>query len=189
MKHQKLSSLTLSAIMACGMAFGMSSLAHAKPTGEAGTATSHAKNFISPTYMKPGAPISYSHNLTRPVDAGEAVTFQLRLNEAYDGGYLNVTVEAEGDLTLYSGTSQTQFDMGGEGGSHLMNVSFTAGGNGRYYLNVRAQAEAIDGQSGQRYFSIPVQVGPLAPSKPKRDFIRTKTGENIIVMDAEETIK
>lgn len=139
-------------------------------------------------YLKPGASISYSHNLKSQISVGEAATFKLSLNEAYKAGDLTVNLTADGDLVLFPTSTQARFDMG-EDGPHEMNISFTANSNGRYYINVEALAVNPSGQSRPRIFSIPVQVGAVAVQKPNADMKTMENGEDLIEMEAQEEIK
>ncbi|MEP3889264.1 MAG: hypothetical protein ABJN69_02285 [Hellea sp.] len=142
----------------------------------------------SDSYFKPGAAVSYSHNLKSQMAAGETATFKLTLDEPYKAGQLSVNLTPDGDLTLFPSSTQASFDMR-EDGPHEMTISFTANSNGRYYINVEALAVNSSGQSRPRIFSIPVQVGAAIAQKPNVDMKTMESGENIIEMEAEEEIK
>lgn len=146
------------------------------------------KTTQSKGYLKPGASVTYSHNLKAQLSAGETATFNLSLNEPHKAGDLTVSLTADGDITLFPTSTQASFDMR-EDGPHEMNISFTANSNGRHYINVEALAINPSGQSRPRIFSIPVQVGPVTAQKPNADMKTIEDGENIIEMDAQEEIK
>lgn len=139
-------------------------------------------------YLKPGAAVTYSHNLKSQFAIGETASFKLTLDEPYKAGQLSVGLTADGDLTLFPTSTQASFDMG-EDGPHEMNVSFTANANGRHYINVEALAVNSSGQSRPRIFSIPVQVGAVTAQKPNVDMKTMEDGENMIEMEAQEEIK
>ena len=142
----------------------------------------------SNNYLKPGAAVTYSHNLKSQLSAGTTTTFQLSLGESYEGGTLNVTLSTEGDISLFAASTQASFDMLSEN-KHDMDISVTANANGRHYINVVASAVNPSGQSQPRIFSIPVQVGPVTAMKPDPNLKVLDTGEAIIEMTAQEEIK
>lgn len=139
-------------------------------------------------YLKPGASVTYSHNLKSQLSAGEAAAFKLTLGESYSEGQLKVSLTTEGDIDLFASSTQARFDMA-EDTNHVMNISLTANSNGRHYINVLAEATNAAGVTQPRIFSIPVQVGPVTAQKPNPDMKKMPGGENIIEMDAEEEIK
>jgi len=139
-------------------------------------------------YSKPGAGIEYSYDMPKNITAGETVTFQLTLDETYNTGDLNVGLTSDGGLQMFATNTQSRFNMGGVT-SHIIDVSFTAPSNGRHYINVQAMADSGNGQVMPRIFSIPVQVGPEQAMKPHQNMTKTSSGENIIVMEAQEVIQ
>jgi len=138
-------------------------------------------------YQKPGASVSYSHNLKSQVSVGEAVTFTLRLSESYNQGQLIANLGSEGGIALFPSSTQASFDMS-TGSGHKMDVFFTANSSGRHYINVQAQAIEASGQAQPRIFSIPVQVGPATAQKPNPNMKTLDNGQNVIEMEAEEEI-
>lgn len=139
-------------------------------------------------YLKPGASITYSHNLKSQLSTDETTTFNLSLGESYSDGELKVSLSVDGGIELFATSTQAEFDMT-SAISHDMNVSFTAKSNGRHYINVEALAVSPSGQSQPRVFSIPVQVGPVTAQKPNPNMKTMQDGENIIEMEAQEEIK
>ena len=161
-----------------------------KTQAAAQTDHTHAKSSktTSQRYLKPGAAIRYEHNLPADIKPGETVVFQLVLNESYDSGNMSVDIQSEGDVQVFPSSRYANFDMS-TGREHVMDVSVTVGSHGRHYLNVFAQATDGSGQSMPRIFSIPVQCGPKKALQPHSKLTATPSGENIIVMDAEEVIR
>ena len=133
-------------------------------------------------YLKPGAGISYTHNLPKDLAPGETAVFQLTLDESYETGIMSVDIRGEGDVQVFPSSSRASFDMSAAN-THVMDVSVTVGSSGRHYLNVRALANTANGQSMPRIFSIPVQSGPVKAMKMHDNMQKTATGENIIVME------
>ena len=157
--------------------------------GSACTANSAEVQVAQATnYLKPGASVTYSHNLKSQLSAGESTIFNLSLSESYPNGTLKVSLRSEGDIDLFASSTQAEFDMS-FGTSHDMNISFTARGDGRYYINVQALAVSPSGLSQPRIFSIPLQVGPPVAQKPDENMKTLESGENIIEMEAQEVIK
>lgn len=148
----------------------------------------HVKSSAPQKYMKPGAAIRYSHNLPGDIAAGQTVVFQLTLDESYDTGNMSVNITSEGDVQVFPSTNYANFDMSA-GRQHVMDVSVTVGSNGRHYLNVRAEADNGSGQSMPRIFSIPVQSGANKVMKPHSKISTLPSGENIIIMEADEVIQ
>jgi len=140
------------------------------------------KTTQSTNYLKPGASVTYSHTLKSQLSAGETTTFRLFMDESYKAGTLFVNLSADGDILLFPTSTQASFDMT-EGETHNMSISLTG--------NINVEALAVDGagRSQPRIFSIPVQVGPIAPQKPNPDMKTMESGEKIIEMTAEEEIK
>ena len=148
----------------------------------------HTKKSKPQRYLKPGASISYDHNLPKNIDPGQTVVFQLRLDESYDTGRMTVDIQSQGDIQVFPSSSYRQFDMS-TGREHVMDVSVTVGSSGRHYLKVQAMADNGSGQPMPRIFTIPVQSGPIKALKPHSKMITTAGGQNIIVMEAEEVIQ
>jgi len=150
--------------------------------------STEVKSTNANNYLKPGASITYSHDLKSQISSGDTVTFKLGLNEPYNKGQLNVSLIADGDIALFASSTQASFNMADEG-PHEMTVSLTANSNGRHYINVQALAVNPSGQSQPRIFSIPVQVGPVIAQKPNENMKIMSNGEAIIEMQADEVIK
>ena len=170
--------------------FGLGPAAAAKPHGHIHS-HSHsdtikpAADYSAPIgYLKPGASVSYMHNLKPSLEIGEEVTFQLILDEAYSAGQLNVKIAAEGAISLYIPADQLQIDMS-DGDSHVIEVSVIANANGRHYINVRA----VTDKGEPRIFGIAVQVGAPIAQKPSANMTVMPNGEKLILMDAAEAVK
>ena len=181
-------------VITASMALSTACLAKPSHNGQATVKSSataqhnHAKISAPYRYLKPGASISYTHNLPIDIDPGQTVVFQLRLNESYNSGTMTVDIKSEGDLQLFPSSAFGSFDMS-TGRVHVMDVSVTVGSSGRHYLKVQAMADNGSGQPMPRIFSIPVQSGPVKALKPHSKMITTSSGQNIIVMEAEEVIQ
>lgn len=193
MKVQKAIALPLiaaSLALSTGCSAKPSSDGHVKTQASAKTNHAHMKTSKTSApqhYMKPGAAIRYEHNLPSDIAPGQTAVFQLTLSESYDSGTMSVNVSGGGDIQIFPSSNRASFDMS-EGRQHVMDVSVTVGSLGRHYINVRAEAES-GGQIMPRIFSIPVQSGPVKAMKPNSKMTKTSSGENIIIMEAVETIK
>lgn len=135
-------------------------------------------------YLKPGASVSYMHNLKSSLEIGESVTFQLILDEAYSQGWLNVGISTKGAISLFAPDDQLRIDMS-DGNSHTIDMTVSANANGRHYINVHA----VTDKGEPRIFGIAVQVGAPIASKPNSNMTVMPNGENLILMDAQEVVK
>ena len=193
MNIQKLISLNIIAgsllvSASCSAKPSQSSQINVKTTAPHHHSANNVKSSKPHNYLKPGAGISYTHNLPKDLAPGETAVFQLTLDESYEAGIMSVDIRGEGDVQVFPSSSRASFDMSAAS-SHVMDVSVTVGSSGRHYLNVRALANTANGQSMPRIFSIPVQSGPVKAMKMHDNMQKTATGENIIVMEAQEVIQ
>ena len=80
--------------------------------GSACTANSAEVQVAQATnYLKPGASVTYSHNLKSQLSAGESTIFNLSLSESYPNGTLKVSLRSEGDIDLFASSTQAEFDL------------------------------------------------------------------------------
>ena len=179
---------TLITALAVTSLLGVGSMAVAKPYEHVHNHSDNVKpkpSYNAPLgYLKPGASVSYSHNLKPSLTAGETQTFQLILDEAYNSGWLDVNIAGEGAISLFTPADQLRIDMR-DGDSHIIDLTVTANANGRHYINVRA----VTDQGVPRIFGIAVQVGPPIAQKPSANMTVMPNGETLILMDAQETVK
>ena len=193
MNIQKLISLNIIAgsllvSASCSAKPSQSSQINVKTTAPHHHSANNVKSSKPHNYLKPGAGISYTHNLPKDLAPGETAVFQLTLDESYEAGIMSVDIRGEGDVQVFPSSSRASFDMSAAN-THVTDVSVTVGSSGRHYLNVRALAKTANGQSMPRIFSIPVQSGPVKAMKMHDNMQKTATGENIIVMEAQEVIQ
>lgn len=182
---------TLISTLAITSLLGLGAAAVAKPYGHAHSHSETIKQInpaasysAPPSYLKPGASVSYSHNLKPSLALGETQTFQLILDEAYNSGWLDVKIAGEGAISLYTPADQLQMDMS-DGHSHVIDITVTANANGRHYINVHA----VTDKGEPRIFGIGVQVGPPIAQKPSANMTVMPNGEKLILMDAVEVVK
>lgn len=139
-------------------------------------------------YQKPGSPIRYSYSIAKSISVGQSVTIDVTLSEPFESGNLTVNCTARGDVRLQGGDVSSSFNMSGNS-RHEMQVTFTAGSLGLHYVQFQALSETSDQGARPRYFSIPVQVGPVQPRKPNPNLKVTPSGRTIISMQAKEDIR
>ena len=179
---------TLISAFAISALLGLGASAVAKPYGHVHShnhKTQAPSNYSVPIgYLKPGASVSYRHNLNSSLDVGESVTFQLILDEAYSQGWLNVGISTKGAISLFAPDDQLRIDMS-DGNSHTIDMTVSANANGRHYINVHA----VTDKGEPRIFGIAVQVGAPIASKPNSNMTVMPNGENLILMDAQEVVK
>ena len=179
---------TLISAFAISALLGLGASAVAKPYGHVhghNHKTQAPSNYSATIgYLKPGASVSYRHNLNSSLDVGESVTFQLILDEAYSQGWLNVGISTKGAISLFAPDDQLRIDMS-DGNSHTIDMTVSANANGRHYINVHA----VTDKGEPRIFGIGVQVGPPIAQKPSANMTVMPNGEKLILMDAVEVVK
>jgi len=143
------------------------------------------------SYVKPGAAITFTHNYDGQSKPGEIENFVVNVHEEYAAGDLTVNISADDGLDINFGGGQHSFSMA-DNADQVINVSVSASSPGRYYLNFQAAANSGNGQVLRRSYAIAIQVGDKSfNTKPSEgmNIQQTESGENIIIMDAEETIQ
>ena len=175
-------------IGALAISSGCSAKSSSGETAPSLTLDHTSKSHHGHQYLKPGASISYEHDMPADITPGQTLNFQLTLNEAYESGSMSVDIRGEGDINIYPSSTSASFDMS-EGTEHVMDISVTVGAEGRHYIHVQALANTGSGQAMPRIFSIPVQSGNPKALKPNVNLKTTASGKKMIIMEAQEVIK
>ncbi|MGB0907501.1 MAG: hypothetical protein ACPGVT_08410 [Maricaulaceae bacterium] len=181
---------------ACAMAFTVS---QAKPapqsTAKAATPDHHHDHTSKPAphgqaYMKPGAALSFSHDMKAAIEPGDSGSFTLTIQDAYAAGQLEIKAIGDKGLRLYAASSGARFDLAGD--THTMNVHFDSSTAGRHYVSFQASVTTDTGQVTRRAYAVPVVVGDPATfvSKNKGQILvdDPAIGGKIIEMSIKETI-
>ena len=171
-----LSALSVLALTACS-------------SGQVATETAEAPHTHDHSdYAKPGAAVEISTDYDGSTNPSDVEGFTLTVTEDYAAGTLNVLLAADEALTMYSAT-EASFDMSSPA-PHTMNVDLSSADPGIYYLNVFMTVELPGGESIPAVRAITIPVGDLdeLSFEPESAMTTTPLGENIIEMEAEETI-
>jgi len=135
-------------------------------------------------YNKPGIPLTLSHGKRLDVAPGDVATLTLTVTPMVDGVAI-FDLASDTGLVL-RGAANRRMDISG-GVLQTLDVDVSSAISGRHYLNVVA---SIEGISGTRALSIPVQVGKggvIGKSAPGTLSIDADGGATI-AMPATETI-
>lgn len=154
------------------------------------TSDALAKDEHNTATAKPGASVQFSHQLRAPVSAGATGTIDFTIDENYDGGALWLQATGGDGLTVLSGETPVRFEMYSIS-QHKWSVTFSAQTDGIYYLNVLATVEPDGRSKSMRSYAVRIAVGNvsgLTSSKTNGVVSQSPDGEQVIILEAEETI-
>jgi len=135
-------------------------------------------------YAKPGAPVDITYT-TEHVDVGDASAVHVELSSRLTSGTMNVKINLDKGLNKVSKVSEElSISMKDAKGTYPMDFKVSADDDGLYYIKLLV---SIKGK-GMRAFAVPVYVGNGLLKVNKKPIQKTKSGENILVSPAEETI-
>jgi hypothetical protein len=135
------------------------------------------------TYKKPGAPIDIDYR-TQHIQAGDESVVDIRLITSQKEGRMDVKVELDGGLTPVGNVSPSySFKLDGSR-EYPLHFKVIASSDGVYYIRLLVQM----GSKGFRAFAVPVYVGNGTVKLKRMPVMKSKEGERISVMPAQETI-
>lgn len=155
---------------------------------------STAKVKLAPpiTTVKPGASVVFSDPDPTVMTRGNTAVIEVTLNEGYPSGTLTLTATGEAGLSVLGGLAQTEFDMAGRT-THTWRVDVVAEADGVHYLNLLATADPKEGIPQSRAHAMRVEVGNWKTVEDERQAAKTleatPSGEMIVILEAEETIR
>ena len=158
---------------------------------EAKVETTTKVQLVQPATIKPGAAVSFTHKARSAVQPGENGTLDLTLIEGYPAGNLTLGITGSDGLVVSTAQSGQSLSMKGAD-SHQISVTYRAETNGVFYVNVLAKTDTLDGVTSARAYSARVEIGDVTGlEKPKTDLPldTNASGETVIIMEAEETIR
>jgi len=141
--------------------------------------------------IKPGASVSFSHDIAGATEAGENGSVAITLNEGYPIGTMNVEASGSKGLEVFGAESSMRLEMQGQT-THGMTVNYRAEQDGLYYLNLLATADPEEGVSESRAYSVRIEVGDWKAAEAKVAKVlpeALESGEMAVMMEAEETIE
>ena len=135
-------------------------------------------------YAKPGAPVEIRYT-SEHVNVGDVSKVDINLTSSVKTGTMKVKVKVDKDLNEITNVDEhLSFDLSQDEKEYPLHLEVSAEVDGLYYVRVMV---TIKGK-GMRSFAVPVYVGKGTLRKNKVKLEKTKSGENISVFSAEETI-
>ena len=135
-------------------------------------------------YAKPGAPVEIRYT-SEHVAVGDVSKVDIILTSSVKTGIMKVKVKVDKDLNeIASAEKHLSFELAKEENEFPLHLEVSADEDGLYYIRVMV---TIKGK-GMRAFAVPVYVGEGTFRKNKANIEKTKSGENITIFSAEETI-
>lgn len=135
-------------------------------------------------YAKPGAPVEIRYS-SEHVNVGDVSKIDIVLTSSVTTGAMKVKIKVDKDLNEISNVDkQISFNLEEGKKEYPLHLEVSADEDGLYYVRVMV---TIKGK-GMRAFAVPVYVGAGTLTKNKANIEKTKSGENITVFSAEESI-
>ena len=141
-------------------------------------------------YSKPGAPIDMSYRTTR-VDINESADVNITLTTTAQSGKVLVSMNIDNNLTLVNSVDTNQsFDIAPDSKSFNINMRVRSEHEGLYYIRLLTKVKT-GLHPKLRSFAVPVMIGenPRLKTRAGVTFLKAKSGENISVSKAVETIE
>ena len=141
-------------------------------------------------YSKPGAPIDMSYKTTK-VDTNETADVNITLTTTVQSGTVLVSLNLDDNLTLVNDVDTNQsFEITPDNKSFNIDMKVRSEYDGLYYIRLLCKVEK-GLHPKLRSFAVPVVVGdnPKPKTKAGISFLKAKSGENISVSKAVETIE
>jgi len=142
--------------------------------------------------VKTGAAVSLVSQQRYAIETDETGIVDIDILEAYTSGTLILEANGTDSLDVFGASRTLRLDMS-DTDQHSWSLQFTAREDGVHYISVLASPEGVEGPELKRAFAVRVEVGDLAAAaaKPRNDVAleTLPSGESVVVMPAEETIK
>jgi len=141
-------------------------------------------------YSKPGAPIDMTYKTTK-VGINETADVNITLTTTAQSGKVLVSMNIDNNLTLVNSVDTNQsFEIGTDKKSFNIDMQVRSKYEGLYYIRILSKVET--GQHPKlRSFAVPIMIGenPKPKTRAGVNFLKAKSGENISVSKAVETIE
>lgn len=135
-------------------------------------------------YAKPGAPVEIRYT-SEHVSAGDVSRIDIALSSHVRTGKMKVKVKIDKALNeITDGKKHLSFNLSEGKKEYPLHFEVSADEDGLYYIRILVTVKG----KGMRAFAVPVYVGAGTLTKNKANIEKTKSGENIRVYSAEETI-
>jgi len=141
-------------------------------------------------YSKPGAPIDMTYKSTK-VDSNETADVKITLSTTAQNGEVVVDMTLDKNLKLINDVDMKQnFNISQNSKSFNIDLKVRSEREGLYYIRLLTKVKT--GKHPKlRSFAVPIMVGenPRPKTKAGVNFLKAKSGENISVSKAVETIE
>ena len=141
-------------------------------------------------YSKPGAPIDMTYKTTK-VDTNETADVNITLTTTAQSGKVLISMNIDNNLTLVNSVDTNQsFDIAPDSKSFNINMNVRSEHEGLYYIRILTKVKT-GLHPKLRSFAVPVMIGenPRPKTRAGVTFLKAKSGENISVSKAVETIE
>ena len=142
--------------------------------------------------IKPGAAVSFSHEVSGPISVDGNGYVNLTVNEGYPYGSLELKASADEGLEV-SGPGATHTINMADGTTHSWRVDFQGLSDGVHYLNVLATAKPSGDAGEMRSYAVRVEVGDWKTVQAAREAAKSMEmqadGEMAVILEADETIE
>lgn len=154
-----------------------------KPTAKLGPAIST---------IKPGAAVSFSHDVSGPVAVEGNGYVTLTINEGYPYGALELKASSDEGLAVLGANAAHTINMA-DGTTHSWRVDFQGLTDGVHYLNIMATAKPSSDAGETRSYAVRVEVGDWKTVEAARQAAKPMElqadGEMAVILEATETIE
>jgi|GEM_PF-6530360 len=159
----------------------------AAPENDPAVSSDHHQHHGRQT-VKPGASVTFAHELRNPVDPGGSGVLELTIDEGYGDGAMTLT--AASDALNLAAASQSTTKSLADGSRQRWDIFFDAPAGGVHYIDVTATVTDENGVTTSRAYSAAVKVGDGAVlAKPDSPVVFDAEGEPVMIMQAEESIE
>ncbi|MEL7031194.1 MAG: hypothetical protein AAGL97_12615 [Pseudomonadota bacterium] len=154
-----------------------------KPTAKLGPAIST---------IKPGAAVSFSHEVSGPIAVEGNGYVTLTINEGYPYGALELKASSDEGLAVLGPNATHTINMA-DGTTHTWRVDFQGLTDGVHYLNIMATAKPSSDAGEMRSYAVRVEVGDWksveAAREAEKPMEMQADGEMAVILEADETIE
>ena len=135
-------------------------------------------------YKKPGAAIDIEYTVEK-IDSGEVGKVSITLTTPRESGKMSTSISVgKGLQTVGSFARKKVFQLSPSRHAYQIDFRVIAGTDGLYYIRIGAKTGRRS-----RHFAIPVSVGNGKANLHRKPLLKSKSGENMIIFKANETIR
>ena len=109
------------------------------------------------TTRKPGAAVTFSHDLVAVIQPGAIGTLTVTVNEGYPEGVMSLSATGDPGLSVFGAESEMDVDLS-TGTSHTWRLNYSAEEDGSYYVNLFAIVDPGNGSPISRSAAVQVRI-------------------------------